>query len=144
MAVTYTNNWYNILSKLTNTIKSEFGIPVIIGNDEMKSKNYIRVIPEGSSMVELASFSEQREFNANIQYVTQRRRENDDFIENLTVQTSKLEALIHENQLLTLSDSTIAFNCHFSSQEFDFEIDGMEDSYIINWTWQCNYISNIS
>jgi hypothetical protein len=129
---------------LTNTIKSEFGIPVIIGNDEIKSKNYIRVIPEGSSMVELASFSEQREFNANIQYVTQRRRENDDFIENLTVQTSKLEALIHENQLLTLSDSTIAFNCHFSSQEFDFEIDGMEDSYIINWTWQCNHISNIS
>ena len=144
MAVSYTNNWNNILTKLVNIIKSEFTFPVIKGNLLTNASTYIRVIPEGATMVELASHSEQREFNLLVQYVTQRRDESDTFIEHITVQTSKLEALIHENLTMTLADDTKAFNCHFSTQEFDVEQDDMEDKYIIQWNYSCNHIGNAS
>ena len=142
MAVSYTNNWNNILNKLISIIRVEFTIPVIKGKSSSSASSYIRVAPLGSSKVELASHSEQREFNIAVHYVTQRRDEEDTFLEHITVQVSKLEALIHENITMTLADSTIAFNCHFASQEFDIEQEDEEDNYIIEWSFQCNHIGN--
>ena len=77
-----------------------------------------------------------------IEYITQRRRQDEKFIEHITIQPSKLEALIHENISMTLADSTTAFNCHLASQEFDAEEEDMEDWYIIQWNYNCSHVGN--
>lgn len=142
MAVTYTNNWGNILNKLVNIIKAEFTFPVYKGRIDSGSNTFIRVIPTGSTQTELTAHSEQREFNIDIEYITQRRRQDEKFIEHITIQASKLEALIHDNITMTLADSTVAFNCHLASQEFDAEEEEMEDWYIIQWNYNCSHIGN--
>ena len=142
MAITYTNNWKNILNKLTNILKVEFTFPIITGKQTNNKNRYIRIIPEGSTLTELASFSEQREFNITIQYIAQRRKQDDVFIEYITRMASRIEALIHDNLIMTLADNTIAFDCHLATQEFDFEDEEMEDWYIIQWDYNCSHVGN--
>ena len=130
------------MDKLTNIIRTEFTFPVIKGKINNSSNQYIRLIPEGSDQTELAAHSEQRDFNINIQYVTQRREEDERFIDHMAGQASRFEALIHDNITMTLADSTTAFHCHLPSQEFDVEIEDMEDKYIIQWDFVCSHVGN--
>ena len=77
MAVTYVNNLNNIIDKLMETIKAEMPVPVqktTEGQPMLKANESIRLIPNGSSLIEYASFMEQREFSVTIQYVFQDRR----------------------------------------------------------------------
>ena len=69
MAVTYTNNWKNILTAVKSKIRAEMKCPVYSGWDEQnKSNQFIRIIPVGSSQLEKATLwkSENLKWNVNI------------------------------------------------------------------------------
>jgi hypothetical protein len=126
MAVTYTNNFNNIMDKLMETVKTEMPIPVQKTTEAqplLKANESIRIIPNGSSLVEYASHMEQREYSITIQYVFTDRRENHNFLDHVMNQCSRLEALIHDNLTLTLADSTIAFDLRMNDMDLDADID---------------------
>ena len=50
MAVTYKNNWKNIITALMSKIKAEMKCPVFSNFDEVnKSNQFIRLMPTGST-----------------------------------------------------------------------------------------------
>ena len=64
MAVTYTNNWKNILTAIKSKIMAEMKCPVLSDwEQESKSNQFIRLVPTGSSQLEKATFMEVREFS---------------------------------------------------------------------------------
>ena len=72
MAVTFTNNWKNILDKLRNVLRTEYGgtLPIYIGEEESNAGNqFIRLEPTGSVLSEYNVNSETREFTINVYYV---------------------------------------------------------------------------
>ena len=52
MAVTYKNNWKNILTALMSKIKAEMKCPVFSDFDEInKANQFIRLVPKGSTQL---------------------------------------------------------------------------------------------
>ena len=146
MAVTYTNNFNNIMDKLMETIKTEMPVPVqktTTAQPLLKANESIRVIPNGSSLVEYASHMEQREYSITIQYVFTDRRENHNFLDHVMNQCSRLEALIHDNLTLTLTDSTTAFDLRMNDMELDAEIDE-EGVFVAEYGFTCQHIGNVA
>ena len=141
MAVTFTDNWGNILTKLTNIFRQEFDIIVVKGAVDHSANSFIRLIPESSSLEEMASFSKQMEYSITVQYVTASKVLDEQFMDYITRQSSRVEALIFNNQTMALSDDTTAFNCRLESQEFDIEAEGLEDKYIIGWDYNCSHVA---
>ena len=62
MAVSFTNNWKNIIDKLENTIRTEFkgALPVYRGNKAPAGTTYLQLNPVGSELLEYNSNSETR------------------------------------------------------------------------------------
>ena len=144
MAVTYTNNFNNIMDKLMEVIKAEMPVPVQKSTSTqpmLKSNESIRLIPNGSSLVEYASFMEQREFSVTIQYVFQDRRESHNFLDHVMNNCSRLEALIHDNTTITLADSTTAFDLRMNEMDLDVEIDE-EGFFVVEYDFTCQHIGN--
>ena len=54
MAVSFTNNWKNILDKLENTLRTEFkgALPVYRGNKAPAGTTYLQLNPTGSELLE--------------------------------------------------------------------------------------------
>jgi hypothetical protein len=52
-----------------------------------------------------------------------------------------VEALIHDNVAMTLSDSSQAFNCRFESTELN--ADEETGVYIVVWDYKCQHLGNI-
>ena len=130
MAVTYKNNWKNILTALMSKIKAEMKCPVFSDFDEInKANQFIRLVPKGSTQLELATFLEVREFDIGIQYFFV-KREDKQFQNYVLNQVSILEALIHDNITLTLADSTKLVNVSF------------EDYFIAEWTLTGTHYGN--
>ena len=144
MAVTYVNNFNNIIDKLMETIKAEMPVPVqktTEGQPMLKANESIRILPNGSSLVEYASFMEQREFSVTIQYVFQDRRENHNFLDHVMNNCSRLEALIHDNTTITLADSTTAFDLRMNEMDLDVETDE-EGFFIVEYDFTCQHNGN--
>tara|TARA_R100001594_G_scaffold38418_1_gene69583 strand:- start:869 stop:1309 length:441 start_codon:yes stop_codon:yes gene_type:complete len=144
MAVTYVNNFNNIIDKLMETIKAEMPVPVqktTEGQPMLKANESIRILPNGSSLVEYASHMEQREFSITIQYVFQDRRENHNFLDHVMNNCSRLEALIHDNLTLTLADSTTAFDLRMNEMDLDVETDE-EGFFVVEYDFTCQHIGN--
>ena len=145
MAVTYTNNFNNIMDKLMETIKAEMPVPVqksTTAQPLLKANESIRLIPNGSSLVEYASFMEQREYSITIQYVFQDRRENHNFLDHVMNNCSRLEALMHDNLTLTLTDSTTAFDLRMNDMDLDAEIEE-EGFFVVDYDFTCQHIGNL-
>ena len=71
MAITPVNNWKNILDKLRNVLRTEFGntLPVYIGHESKNvGSQYLRLDPVSTSMIEYSKSSEIREFIVNMYY----------------------------------------------------------------------------
>ena len=146
MAVTYVNNFNNIIDKLMETIKAEMPVPVqktTEGQPMLKANESIRILPNGSSLVEYASHMEQREFSITIQYVFQDRRENHNFLDHVMNNCSRLEALVHDNLTLTLTDSTTAFDLKMNEMELDAEIEE-EGFFVEEYDFTCQHIGNVA
>ena len=141
MAVTFTNNWKNILDKLRSVLRAEYGntLPVYIGDeDTAASSQYIRLDPQSSELSEYSVTSEMREFTVNIFYVFSGANVKKTALDHILRFVSRAEALIHDNISMELSDGSSAFNCRFESTELG--TDEEENVYIVNWVWKCQHL----
>ena len=144
MAVTYVNNWNNILTALKTKIKTEFRIPVYSGWDfRAKGSQFLRIIPMSSDQIDKAGFIERRIFNMDCQYYFLRRHDVK-FEEYVTDTVSRLEALVHENLVLTLADGTTACDVSMGLLQFNFSIDDerFDKYFIVNWELTCEHYGN--
>ena len=125
-------------------VKAEMPIPVqktTEGQPILKANESIRMIPNGSTLVEYASHMEQREFSVTIQYVFQDRRESHNFLDHVMNNCSRLEALIHDNLTITLADTTTAFDIRLNSMDMDVDIEE-EGFFIVEYDFTCQHIGN--
>ena len=144
MAVTFTNNWKNILDKLRNVLRTEYGnsLPVYIGAEESNAgTQFIRLEPIGSELTEYMVSSETREFTINVYYVFSGANVKKTSLDHVLRFVSRTEALIHDNISMTLADSTKAFNCRFNSTALNS--DEEESTYVVQWIWQCQHMGNM-
>ena len=144
MAVTFTNNFKNILDKLRNILRTEFkgALPVYIGHESSQaSSQFLRLDPIGSELLTYMASAEQREFTVNIYYVFGGANVKKTALDHVLRFVSRTEALIHDNITMTLADSTFAFNCRFESTELN--TDEEESTYVVRWVWKCQHLGNL-
>ena len=143
MAVSFTNNWKNILDKLENTLRTEFkgALPVYTGNKAPAGSTYLQLNPVGSELLDYSVSSETREFTIQILYYFLEANVKDSALDHILRTVSRIEALIHDNMAMTLSDDSNLFNCRMQSTELNA---GDEDMYIVEWEYKCMHLGNIS
>ena len=145
MAVTYTNNWANILKALKSKIRAEMKCPVYSDwYDEVKGNQFISVVPTSSEQGDVTKNSEHRTFNMEVRYYFLNRN-NKQFQNYVLNQVSILEALVHDNPTLSLADSTTAYNLMIGDLELNIESDNEEheDYFIVGWDLSCEHLSNL-
>ena len=143
MAVTFTNNFKNILDKLESIIESEFkgALPVYKGNTVPKGVNQaLKLVPTGSVLTEYNTNSETREYSINVTFLFNEANIRETALDHVLRYVSRIEALIHDNMTMTLSDSTFAFNCRFDST--DLNTDEESNVYVVQWQYKCQHLSN--
>ncbi len=144
MAVTFTNNWKNILDKLESVIEAEFkgALPVYKGNTIPKGVNQaLQLMPTGSVLSDYNATSETREFTIQVRFIFNEANVNETALDHILRQVSRIEALIHDNVAMTLSDSSSAFNCRFESTELN--ADEESGIYVVVWEYKCQHLSNV-
>ena len=144
MAVNFTNNWKNILDKLESVIETEFkgALPVFKGDPVPKGVNQaLQLIPVSSALSDYNTTSETREFTIEIRFIFNEANVNETALDHILRQVSRIEALVHDNVAMTLSDSSNAFNCRFESTELNAE----EESgiYVVLWDYKCQHLGNV-
>ena len=145
MAVSYTNNWKNILDKLKNVLRSEFKktMPVYVGHESVVAgSQYMRLDPISSDLMEYMANSETREFTINFNYYFLDKNINQSALEHVLSQTSRIEALIHDNLNMTLSDSTNLLNCRIESTELNALEE--ENEYVVQMVFKAQHQGNFS
>ena len=143
MAVTFTNNWKNILDKLESILESEFkgALPVYKGNSIPKGVNQaLQLMPSNSVLSEYNINSETREYSIEVRFIFNEANINETALDHILRQVSRIEALIHDNITMTLADSTSAFNCRFESTELD--ADEESGLYVVLWDYKCQHLGN--
>ena len=145
MAITFTNNWKNILDELESILETEFkgALPVYKGNDIPKGVNQaLQIIPTGSVLSDYNATSETREFSIQVRFMFNEANVNETALDHILRQVSRVEALIHDNVAMTLSDSTQAFNCRFESTALNAE----EESgvYVVLLDYKCQHLGNVA
>ena len=132
MAVSFTNNWKNILDKLENTLRTEFkgALPIYRGNKAPAGSTYLQLNPVGSELLEYNVTSETREFTIQILYYFLEANVKESALDHILRIVSRIEALIHDNMAMTLTDSSNLFNCRLQSTELNA---GDEDMYVVEW-----------
>tara|TARA_R100000808_G_C2140461_1_gene148285 strand:- start:1267 stop:1704 length:438 start_codon:yes stop_codon:yes gene_type:complete len=143
MAVTFTNNWKNILDKLESILEAEFkgALPVYKGNSVPKGVNQaLKLTPLSSVLNEYNTNSETREFTVSVQFIFAEANIRETALDHVLRYVSRIEALVHDNITMTLSDSTNAFNCRFESTNLNTD----EDSgvYLVDWEYKCQHLGN--
>ena len=143
MAVNFTNNFKNILDKLESIIESEFkgALPVYKGNTVPKGVNQaLKLVPTGSVLTEYNTNSETREYSINVTFSFNEANVRETALDHVLRYVSRIEALIHDNIAMTLSDSTNAFNCRFDST--DLNTDEESNVYVVEWDYKCQHLGN--
>ena len=145
MAVNFENNWKNILDKLESILEDEFkgALPVYKGKDVPKGVSQaIQLIPTGSVLTDYNVNSETREFSVTVRYLFGDVNVNEKALDHILRQVSRVEALIHDNVAMTLSDSSNVFNCRFEST--DLNTDSESGIYVTEWAWKCQHLGNLA
>ena len=146
MAVTFTNNFTNILNKLRNTLRTEFKgtLPVYIGHEQKEQGNqYLRLDPVGSTLSEYNVNGEIREFQVNMFYYFSDPNLNKTSLDHVLRFVSRIEALIHDNITMDLDDTptTQCFNCRVESTELNALDD--ENEYVVQFEWRGQHLGNV-
>ena len=143
MAVSFTNNWKNILDKLESTLRTEFkgALPVYRGNRAPAGSTYLQLNPAGSELINYNVTSETREFTIQILYYLLEPNVKETALDHILRTVSRIEALIHDNISMELADGSAALNCRMQSAELNA---GDEDMYIVEWEYKCMHLGNIS
>ena len=144
MAVTFTNNFKNILDKLRNVLRTEFKgtLPIYIGHETKEvATQYLRLDPIGSTLNEYNVNGEMREYQINMFYYFAEPNVNKSSLDHVLRFVSRIEALIHDNIKMTLSNSTDCFNCRIDSTELNALDD--ENEYVVQFEWRGQYLGNL-
>jgi len=146
MAVTFTNNFKNILDKLRNVLRTEFKgtLPVYIGHEQKEvATQYLRLDPVGSTLNEYGISSEMREFQINMFYYFSDPNVNKSSLDHVLRFVSRIEALIHDNITMELGDTpaTSCFNCRIDSTELNALDD--ENEYVVQFEWRGQHLANM-
>ena len=146
MAVTFTNNFKNILDKLRNVLRTEFKgtLPIYIGHETKEvATQYLRLDPIGSTLNEYSISSEMREFQVNMFYYFADPNVNKSSLDHVLRFVSRIEALIHDNISMELGDSpaTNCFNCRIESTELNALDD--ENEYVVQFEWRGQHLANM-
>ena len=142
--VSFSNNWKLILDKLESILETEFkgALPVYRGNSIPSGANQaIQLIPTGTTLSEYNVTSETREFTIEIRFVFNEANVNETALDHILRQVSRIEALIHDNVAMTLSDNSNAFNCRFESTELN--ADEESGIYVVVWDYKCQHLGNV-
>ena len=143
MPVTFTNNFKNILDKLRNVLRTEFKgtLPVYIGHEQKEQGNqYLRLDPVGSTLSEYNVNGEIREYQINMFYYFADPNVNKSSLDHVLRFVSRIEALIHDNVTIELTDSTNCFNCRIEATELNALDD--ENEYVVQFEWRGQHHSN--
>ena len=140
---TFTNNWKNILDKLRSILRAEFkgALPIHIGEEGSEGTQFLIITPIGSSSVSFGSSSEEREYTVQLIYYFDGHNTNKTALDHVLRYTSRIEALVHDNMIMTLSDSTKALNCHIENTEFDLSAE--DGTYSVSMQWMCSHVGNL-
>ena len=144
MPVTFTNNFKNILDKLRNVLRTEFkgAMPIYIGHETKEvATQYLRLDPVGSTLSEYNVNGELREYQVNMLYYFADPNVNKSSLDHVLRFVSRIEALIHDNIKMTLSNSTDCFNCRIDSTELNALED--ENEYVVQFEWRGQYLGNL-
>ena len=144
MPVTFTNNWKNILDKLQSVLRTEFKntLPAYVGEvNEKAGSQYLRLDPVGTELLEYNVSSETREFSINMFLYFGDKSDSRTTLDAVLRLVSRVEALIHDNVAMTLSDSTNLFNCRMESTTLDAEEDS--ESYVVLWDFKAMHMGNV-
>ena len=144
MPITFTNNFKNILDKLQSILRTEFGntLPVYVGEvNEKAGSQYLRLDPVGSELVEYNVNAELREFTINFFLYFGDKSDSRTKLDAVLRLVSRIEALIHDNVTLTLSDSSSLFNNRFETTL----LDAIEDSenYVVQFEFRGQHLGNL-
>lgn len=145
MAITFTNNWKNILDKLQSIFRKEFRgiLKVNIGKlNDIIGTQYLEIIPTGSELIDYNVKSETREYSIDINVYFHEKNNNKIILENILRYIARIEALVHDNVSMTLSDSTKVYNCRIESTVLDEEVEE-DDIYLVKLTYKCLYMGNL-
>ena len=143
MAVSFTNNFKNILDKLRNILRTEFkgALPVYIGHESQQaSSQFVRLDPIGSELNEYSISSETREFTISIFYYFLDKNIKKASLDHVLRYTSRIEALVHDNIAMDLADSTRVFNCRVESTELN-TLDE-DNEYVVQMVWKGQHLGN--
>jgi cysteinyl-tRNA synthetase len=141
MAISFTNNWKNILDKLQSVIRAEFGstLKVYRGKAGSPGNQYLALLPLGTTLSNYNVSSEIREFFVNMEYHFRDPNMNERALDHVTRIVSRIEALIQNNIAMTLTDGSSAFNCRIDSTNLG---GGDESEYIVVLEWACQHLGN--
>ena len=143
MPVTFTNNFKNILDKLRSILRTEFqgSLPVYIGHEQKEvATQYLRLNPIGSNLSEYNAHSEMREYQVNMFYYFSDPNVNKTSLDHVLRFVSRIEALIHDNTAIVLTDSSNCFNCRIESTQLNALDD--ENEYVVQFEWRGQHHSN--
>ncbi len=143
MAITFTNNFKNILDKLQSVLRTEFKntLPVYVGKvNEKAGSQYLRLDPVGSELIEYNVNAELREFTINFFLYFGDKSDSRTKLDAVLRLVSRIEALIHDNVSLTLTDSSNLFNNRFETTT----LDAIEDSenYVVQFEFRGQHLGN--
>ena len=144
MPITFTNNFKNILDKLRNVLRAEFKgtLPIYIGHETKEvATQYLRLDPVGSNLSEYNVNGELREYQVNMFYYFADPNVNKSSLDHVLRFVSRIEALIHDNIKMTLSNSTDCFNCRIESTELNALDD--ENEYVVQFEWRGQHLGNL-
>jgi|TARA_R100000482_G_scaffold78621_1_gene30781 hypothetical protein len=143
MPVTFTSNFTNILNKLRDKLRTEFKgtLPVYIGHEQKeKGSQYLRLDPIRSTLIEYNITSETREFQINVFYYFSDPNINKTSLDHVLRYVSRIEALIHDNMSMVLTDNSNCFNCRIESTELNALDD--ENEYVVRFEWRGQHLAN--
>lgn len=144
MPVDFTSNFTNILNKLRDKLRTEFkgGLPVYIGHEQKEQgSQYLRLDPVGSNLIEYNAHSEIREYQVNMFYYFADPNVNKTSLDHVLRYVSRIEALIHDNTAMVLTDSSNCFNCRVESTQLNALDD--ENEYVVRFEWKGQHLGNI-
>ena len=147
MAVTFTNNFKNILDKLRNILRTEFkgALPVYIGHESAQaSSQFLRLDPVGSELTDYMVNAETREFTINMYYYFLDKNIKKTSLDHVLRYVSRIEALVHDNISTTYTNENSVtenfFNCRIESTTLNNLED--ENEYVVEMEWKGQHLGN--
>ena len=145
MAITFTNNWKNVLDKLKSILRTEFkgAVPVYVGHEsEVAGTQFIRLDPVGSELITYMATGEQREFTVNMYYYFLDKNIKTTSLDHVLRYISRIEALMHDYTSTTLADSSNLYNGRIETTDLNALEE--ENEYAVLLVWKGQHTVNIS